>query len=555
MSLSVRCMLTTVVVSLFVLAGCDGGGLFFSDAHTPSDGGDQGGGGNSDELNPDPIPDTQRNLGTWIVSYGDDWIAPSARNGAIEYAAKVSLRRNGTSLSGTGTVYRVFNEGSTAYDDLDIKVTGSITGDDAIASVTSTSLTNVYDAPTWYLRFAETQMVGMYVSFDFNENVVRAGHGIWQKVYSTDLTNTWVTAFSDADGTTAFEARPRTGLLVLDYDSEAGSLTGVGNYIEQRAGDSALDVEFNLTQGAVDGPRAAYTFEELSLADKPVDWFSFYTIGIMLGAYAQFDADGQLVRYGHATWYDAPDAGPEAVEYTWVTSFSDSDAGRYGSVSDYLMVLDLDAGSDNSVTGSGEYLESTEIRGSFRSVVVQNASIVGSGLQMTTRVNNGEYFVWDLRVAANIMAGSYQHFSATGLFLTRGTAEWRRDTAANPTPVGTWAASYFDTHSLATQGKRTQFALVNVSREDVDGSLSGTGALRYGNDESGRRLFDLRQSSVEAKDIWWRWRGADLFGDTVWRLRQAGGRLYGIYENENSAGSLESSGAAVWLKTPTTEVF
>ena len=555
MSLTVRRMLATVAVSLFVLAGCDGDGLFLGDTFTPSSGDDQGG-SDSDEQNPDSIPGTQRSLGTWIVSYGDDWISSSARNGAIEYAASVTLTRNGTSLSGTGTVYRVFNEALMVYDDLDIKITGSITGDDAIASVTSNSLVNVYDAPTWYLRFAESQMVGMYVSQDFNGNVVRAGHGIWQKVYSTDLTNTWVSAFNDSDGTEAFEARPRTALLVADQDQDTDALTGTGNYTEQRKGDVAQLFEFNLTQGAVDGPQVAYSFEELTMADRPVDWFSFYTIGIVMGAYAQFDASGQLARYGHATWYDAPDAGPEAVEYTWVTSFSDLDLGLYNSdLSDYLMVVDLDAGTDNSVTGSGEYLLSSEIRDSFRSLTVNNASIVGSELQMTTRFSNGVYLVWDLRVAANIMVGSYQRFSVTGLFLSRGSAEWRRDTAAKPTPVGTWASSFYDTNSFATQGRRTQFALVNVASEAVDGTLSGTGALRFGNEETNRRLFSLTASSVDGDDIWWTWRGADLFGDTVWRLRQAGGRLYGIYLNENSAGAEESRGAAVWIKTPTTEVF
>jgi len=535
------------------LTGCDGEGLSDPLFGKAIEGDDDTNNDDGDDGTPDPTPGTKTDLGTWITSYGDDWIATDARNGYIQYAASVQLKRNGTVLSGTGTVFRVFREGPTAYDRLSIKLSGTVSGDDATATVTSATGGSVYDSPTWRLRISGNRMVGMYVSYNSSNTLVRSGHALWHKVSTASLDGAWVSGFPDAHGTTAWPARDRTATLEMDYNAESNTLTGAAELIEQRNGDTQQTLSANITRGEVSLPEVGFTLGELGLENCNMDWYSLFSSSIGVGAYAQFDEEDILIRYGHATWYLTSSVTPNSYSYRWVTAFTDSAMASVADERlDYLISLKLTAEENNTVSGTGDFLSSEDPLDDFRRISVDESSMVGTHLKMTTRVTSTqEYFTWDLRLAGSILVGAYQHFDGLGNFISRGSAEWRRETSSTPSLAGRWVSGFLDT--VASSGRAmTHFVLVNVTQQDSAGNLEGSGALRYGNTETSRRLFDLADSSVSDRDVVWVWRGADLFGDTNWRLRQAGNVLFGLYLNENSAGNFESRGSAMWIRTSDT---
>ncbi len=551
--------IAAVVLALLALtfAGCNGEGIFTAARIYTTDGDDttDPDDGNSDP--PDPIPDTARSLGTWITSYSDARTESGARYGQIQYAVSANLRRSGTDLTGTGTVFRIFSEGPTAQDELSVRFTGYITGDDANLAVSSATGGRVYDSPTWQLRFAGSQAVGMYVSYDSNRSVVRVGHAVWHRQSTGDISQSWASAYSDEYGTNAFPEYDRTALMLLEQDPANNVVTGLGNYVEQRDGDTPFNVEFDVTDGLVSGSRVELTHDGLSLANTPVDWFGFLSGNILVGAYGQYDPDNALVRFGHAAWYVMlDDFVPEGLTGTWITSFTDQVTDPREPVTDYLMAVSLRARADNIVTGSGQLLTSEMPNDSALTFSVNEGVVVGSKFTTETQVGSTrDNFVWDLRVNNSVMVGSYQRFNALGRFLGRGTAEWRRQTSSTPSVRYTWVGSFHDTENVTSQGPQTQMAIMNVSIQTTDGALDGTGALRYGNGENRRRLFDLLGGSVLEQDISITWGGPDLFGDTRWRFRQAGGRLYGVYYNETSSGAFESRGSAMFIRTSTQGVF
>lgn len=551
--------IAAVVLALLAptLAGCNGEGIFTAAKIYSTDGGDTPDPDDGGTDPPDPIPDTTRSLGTWITSYSDARVESGARYGQIQYAVSANLRRNGTDLTGTGTVFRIFSEGPTAQDELSVRFTGFITGDDANLAVSSATGGRVYDAPTWQLRFAGSQAVGMYVSYDSNRTVVRSGRAVWFRQGTGDIAQSWASAYSDEYGGDPFPAYDRTALMLLEKDAANNVVTGLGSFVEQRDGDTPFNVEFDVADGLLSGSRVEWTYANLSLANTPVDWFGFLSNGILVGAYGQFDQDDALVRFGHAAWYVMlDDFVPDGLTGTWITSFTDQATDPREPVTDYLMAVSLRARSDNIVTGSGQLLTSEMPLESELAVSVNEGVITGSKFAMETRVNvPNDRFVWDLRANNSVMVGSYQRFTSGGRFLGRGTAEWRRQTTATPSVRYTWVGSYHDTENVTSQGPQTQMAIMNVAIQTTDGALDGTGALRYGNGENRRRLFDLLDGSVLDQDIRVTWGGPDLFGDTRWRFRQAGSRLYGVYYNETSSGAFESRGSAVFIRTSTQSVF
>lgn len=532
-----------------VLTGCDGDGIFNFKSADGIYGDDQPDDDDDDDNPPTPIPDDATSLGTWITAFGDSWIDPTARYGVLQYAAKVTLTREGTILSGKGTVFRVFREGPVPYDTLTIRMSGTFSNDEATLNITSATGGSVYDYPVWVLRFAGRRMVGMYVAYNSSQQVVRSGYAVWQKVSTGVLSGTWVSGYTDAYGSRTWPARDRTGTMVLTHDTTNQSVTGTGHFIEQRDGDAMLESNFNVTQAQVTAPQILFSMGELSLEGTPIDWFGFYTSGIMTGAYAQFDPDDVLVRYGTAVWYASPDPTTTAVNATWLTSFTDSTTASESEAGDYLMSVRLKAEADNVVSGSGEFLATDLINESFKTVRVEEGTILGSRVRIETSIpGTAEYFSWDLRLAGSVMVGSYQHFDGFGRFISRGSAEWRKLTSSTPNSVGAWASGFFDTLNV-TNDEVAQFATVSVTSQGTDGTLQGQGTLRLGNGERNRRLFALANSSESNNDILWVWRGADLFGDTVWRLRHAGDVMFGIYVNQNSIGNLESRGSAMWVRT------
>ena len=95
--------------------------------------------------------------------------------------------------------------------------------------------------------------------------------------------------------------------------------------------------------------------------------------------------------------------------------------------------------------------------------------------------------------------------------------------------------------------------MVTITTQESNGDLAGIGALRFAGEDS-RRLFNL-SGEVNRDEIEWVWRGPDLFGDTIWHLRQAGRILFGTYTNLNSADNVETQGHALWISTTETESF
>lgn len=533
---------------LVLTAGCNGDGVFIG-THKSIDGGDvpDDNSDDNDNESPDPIPPDVTNLGTWITAYGDDKVDSAAANGVQEHAAVVTLTRTDSVLSGTGTVYRVFEYGSLAADKLSIKLSGTISGDNATVSVTSATGGTVSDMPTWRLRFAGRYLVGAYRSVNSSNNQVRSGHALWRKVSSCNLNGSWVSAYSDARGTAAMPARDRTAAMVLTHGSGDATFTGTGTIVEQVPGTDCSEYSFNVVRSAVSSSEVGYTLGDLDMASNEIDWFGLATSGVIVNAFAQYDLADKLIRAGHGRWYYAPDATPNAVSAIWITAFSDAGYATGLDPSCYLFSMKLEPEEGNVVSGSGEVVDAGFDITTAQTVQVQNGTMVGSRVTLETRVPvTGDVFSWELRVAGNLMVGSYQRRDASGAYISSGTAEWRKQLAA-PSPKGAWATSYCDTVN-SDDDPLTQFVLVSVTSQAQDGTLSGNGALRYMNGETGRRLFNLVSSSVSNQIVTWVWRGTDLFGDTTWRLRHAGDYMFGVYENLTSAGNLESLGTAVWIR-------
>ena len=546
-----------LVLLLAILAGmvvgCEGDGIFLgtNKAVDGNDVPDDGDDDDDDNTPPPPVADDTTSLGTWITSYTDDNAEAAISNGEQAYAAVLKLEKTGSNLAGTGTLYRVFEFGTTAADKVSVKASGTITGDDATFSITSATNIALNDTASWRLRFAGNYLVGAYRSVNGNNQQVRNGHAVWRKQTSPNLNGAWVSAYSDARGTAAMPGRDRTAAMVLTHDTSTQTLSGTGNLIEQLPGQAPLDLGFNIVRSTVSTPQVGFTMGDLDMASNEVDWYGLASNGLVVGAFAQYDVADRLIRAGHAKWYAAPDAGPTAVNATWATSFCDAGVATGIDPSCYLSSLTLQAGEGNVVTGSGDLIDAGLDISTVQSLTIEGGTIIGSHVTLHARQPlTRDVFIWDLRIASSVMVGSYQLRDAADQFISSGTAEWRKQRVA-PSPTGTWVVAYYDRISPQTSSL-TQHALVNVTAQAVDGTLSGNGALRYMNGETGRRLFNLVSSSTIGKDITWVWRGTDLFGDTTWRLRHAGDFLYGVYENLTSAGNLESMGTAMWIRTSTT---
>ena len=551
------CCVLMLVAGCLMLMGCDGDGLFIPQKKVVIEGGDQPGSGDAEEEEPEETPGDTKALGTWLTTYSDDRIETGARKNLLKYAASLKLRRSGTKVSGSGTVFRLFKVGTTQFEKLTIGVSGTISGDDITLLVDSATGGAVFDIPVWQFRIAGRYMVGTYAAIDFDGREVRSGHAVWHKLSKTDIDGTWVSAFTDAYGSKAYPATDRTATLILNANADTGALTGTGNFIEQRDGDAPLDVGFNVVDGEATDTQAEFSLGGLDLVRSEMDWHAFFSTGMMVGAYTQFNEFGLRVHYGTATWYPSPDLGPEAVQYKWMTAFSDSTVAKGEQKCDYIVRANLKAEENNVVSGSGDVLILRNGAAESHDLKVQNAMIVGSHLTMDLEIGSTkEVLSWDLRLADKILVGSYQRLDAGGDFVGCGAAEWRRGSKADAGKLaGTWVASYYDTYS-ATDDETVQFAMftVNEPPEDSD-AITGFGALRYAG-ESGRRLFSLGDAETDEYNIRWEWYGPDLFGDTRWYLRRvAGNILVGAYVNENSAGRVESQGSAFWYKTSKSSSF
>lgn len=497
------------------------------------DGGGGGGGGNTDT----------RFVGTWISSYGDDLPAGTGRR---QYAMRIAITRNGDALTGNGQLVRFYNAGPTPFDDqpLNITASGAATNNEATLTLSGTS--GVFaNNPTWYLRNAGSRLVGMYAERDANLVVKRSGHALWYAAGSVDLNGSWAAAFDDEFGVgPEFAPRDRTAIATLSVANNV--ISGVGSYVEQRATGTPEDFAFDVGSGSLSGTQTRFSFVDFSPQNGEVDWFGYHSGGVIVAAYGQFNNDSAIVRSGNATWYEAGDVAPADFDRDWITSFGDS-AAAGNLFADYVMAMSGVAISGNAVSGTVRVLDETSSPPAFVNYTIENAGIVGNRLTMDM-VRNGAGFTWSLRLAGNVLAGSYTQFDSSDAFVSRGHAEWRFGSAGNL--PGNYVASYFDTSTTnTTENRASQLSVVTIDALHSDGTITGTGSLRLGG-ESNRRQFSVTGTALDTGHIVMTWEsGADLFGDTVWNLRKAGNTLYGTYSNFASDNqTIEFQGHATFLR-------
>lgn len=546
------------VVGLLATA-CDGEGFCFLVKETLPDSGDQTpvpGGGTEPTPTPTPPPSpptpgvTERFEGAWLASYGDD--IPSG-DGQYQYAVRLSLDQSGTALSGVGTMFRVVRTGAVAASEIPVTVSGTAdsTGLDAQISMNSPRTGRV----TWYLRATTTGLVGIYEVVDATGVLQRAGRAQWHNIGSTNITGSWVAAFGDdfGDAARGFPRRDRTMAIVLS--PSADTLSGFGLMDEQIPGNpNAVSQDFLVTHGFIQGTKLQFSFGAGRLTG-PMDWYGFFDQSHIAAAYAQFALSEanveELARFGHTLWYRSPEAGPAGVSATWVTAFSDSATVSGAPGPDYLAVVGLAAQESGLVTGTRALvLNESDPNPVFEAYNVANGNILGSRV-VVDFIGGRNRFAWDLRLAQDLMVGSYHRSDSSGAFAGMGNAEWRRLTS--PQLAGrTWVAAYVDTVGELAPPV-TQLALVSITSQAESGLLNGTGALRYAG-EVRRRLLRV-SGSILAGEITWTWQSPDAFGETVWHLRQAGDYLYGTYTNFTANGAVEFRGHAVFVPSEQTRIF
>ncbi len=484
----------------------------------------------------------QRFAGSWIGVFGDD--LPQGA-GQRQHAISLALSQNNASVSGTGTVFRFFNQGSSAFDaqPFTVQITGTANGDDLVLNLTGG---NKFDNnPTLWLRLAGSQLVVLYAERGANLTLDRSGHLLLYRVGATNIDRSWAAAFSDAFGAGgAYTARDRTASATL-ASAQNGTLSGLGAYVEQRPNDVVQVFDFDVVDGFLSGTQTELRFGNFNPANGEVDWFGYHTGSVIAAAYGQFNDSNQLVRFGHATWYDAADPQPSGFERTWVTAFGDAQ-GAGNLVSDYLMVMSGVSVNGNDVTGTIRVLDESEATPEFASYTIENGSIVGNELVMDA-TRSGRRFSWNLRLAGPVLVGSYQQFNSSDQFVSSGVAEWRYGTTSGLS--GTYVASFFDSSTTnGTENRASQLALITIGSVANDGTFTGTGSVRLAGEQS-RRQFGVTGVVGSDNRIELVWSGVDLFGDTSWNLRKAGSYLFGTYTNFASNNqTIEFEGNATFLR-------
>ena len=538
--------LAAVCVAAVLLAGCNGEGFKTLQApdlgDQPPPGPGNGDGDNGfDDPGGDQPPGNNPFAGTWMTAYGDDRASGATEFGEQQYAVRLDLRQSGSNVSGDGRMFRVFREGAQASDEVAFNVTGTASNGDAIIEFTSPSNGEFQFTPQWYLRLAGNRLVGMHVETNPDGDVVRSGHAVWYRASSGSVEGSYITAYSDRYAGGGADRRSRVGSVSIS--TSGGQAGGNGGFLELMPGEAPLDLDFDITRGGMQDSALGFTFGGGDLAPDEIDWFAFHTGSVIAGAYGEFNENDALIRAGAAHWYPASSPNPSNLNRTWVTSFGDDGAASGARRTDFIALVTLEVNEGGSVSGNARVLDESAETPRFATYEVTEGEIVGSRVFFELS-NNNQSFLWDLRLGGSLMTGAYERLDRNGDYVSRGTAEWRPSTAS-PTMRGSWAVSYRDTRGERSP-ETTQLAVVNVGDHTEDGRLSGTGTLRFAGEDR-RRSFNVT-GSVDEGFIEWVWEGGDLFGDTVWRLRQSSNRLYGSYTNYDSGGNVESRGSGIWLR-------
>ncbi len=528
---------------LLLTAGCDGGGLNFAKEAAPPVGDQPPGADPSDPGDFDPPPVDNPFHGRWLTAYGDDRAGAATRFGANQYAVRLDLRQSGNQLSGEGRMFRVFREGPTATDEVTFAISGQASDHDATITLEPSDQNAFQFTPRWYLRLTGNRMVGMHVEQDGDGSVARSGHAEWVKELSGTPERAFVTAYHDRFSASGVEARNRVGNVNVNADA-AGNLSGSGSFVEQRRDQLPLELDYNITRGRIAENKLGMTFGGEDLSGIDIDWYGFYSADGVVAAYAQFDPEDALIRYGNALWRRSPDPNPNDLNRTWVTAFTDWNTRNGAPKRSYVAVVSLQVGDGGEVTGSARLLDQSADEPEYRTYDVREGNVLGSKAYFELSASS-ETILWDLRLGSSLMVGAYQRVDGQDRVIGQGVAEWRPQ-SSSPSVRGAWGASYVDGHGAASP-ETTQLAAASIANEEDDGAMSGSGYLRFAGEDR-RRLFNI-SGETDSRDIEWRWAGGDLFGETVWNLQQAGSRLFGAYTNYDSEGNVETTGSGVWHRS------
>ena len=221
-----------------------------------------------------------RFVGTWISSFGDD--LPVGSDAA---STRCGSRLREAITRSPGTVrWCGFTPGSTAFDHSRLRLAhGTANADEATLTLSGTSgvFTN---GPIWYLRIADSRLVGMYAERDASLVVQRSGHALWYPTGAVDLNASWAAAFDDKFGTgPSFAARDRTAIATLAVSNNV--ISGLGSYVEQRSADAAEAFTFDVGAGTLDGTQARFSFLNFNPASGEVDWFGYHSGSVIVAAY------------------------------------------------------------------------------------------------------------------------------------------------------------------------------------------------------------------------------------------------------------------------------
>ena len=210
-------------------------------------------------------------------------------------------------------------------------------------------------------------------------------------------------------------------------------------------------------------------------------------------------------------------------------------------------MMTLTVADGGTATGSALLLSEADDSPAYSTYTVETAldgEVDGTNLQIIMD-RNGSYFFWDFRLAGSVLLGSYTRYAASGDVLGRGHAEFRKRSTA--TLVGSWAASYIDTYATEAP-EASQLALMTITQPSADGTITGTGSLRFAGENS-RITFNVGGERASGK-IFVTWSGDRLDGQHEWNMRMTDGYLFGTYKNFSSLDGVEARGSAMWVQLP-----
>lgn len=562
-NISLNIFLTVLCGVLFM--ACDGSNFPAIDVNistgTDTDGGGTGvGDGDTDDTPGSGLPDIPTVPGggggtnveprpfqaTWFTAFRDDRVDVTLATGFTDYAIRMTLTENNGEITGTGLMARTFPTVPTALQEIAFTVSGFKRGDnDAELTFNANRASDFELTPVWHLRVAGSHLVGLFSEAAASGGLGRSGHAVWAKTSTSGvISQRWGSAWEDSFGTAGFPRRDRVGVVTLNVADAL--LSGTGQYTELRPSDVVDLLTFEVIRGEVDGSKADPTFGNLDLSGNEYDWVGFYNSSEFAASYAQRGMDGGVVRWGNTTFRPGVSVTPNSIAGRWNTSFADSNQTEARPPVDWLATLDLQATGGNNIGGTGAGIfDQSQTSPQFRSYTISLGQLIGNRLTFTLTRGNLQ-FDWDCHAAGNYIQGIYQLTTVdTGAFVARGHSEWRK-VSTSTNLVGGWVASYFDTVNESSD-RQTQLIRVTITNQDTDGNMTGQGVLRFAGERS-ERTFDMT-GNLNAQTITWTLQGAGIAGQTVWTLRRVEGGLFGVYENRNTAGTLESRGHAFFRST------